>query len=189
MRKRHLALNLLFLLLSPSICWADGGGPLLLFINFFAFLYGSVLIVLIEWWVYCKFAKIPTREAFWASVHINIGSTLVVGFGFPFLLGIVTAIFGFIPGAVGTVSLAIGTWVYENVKYPKLTYSMTVIWLAVTFVLTVYYEKKLLVERLAKRGIQSEMDLQRLSWYANGITYLGLLITMIAVGYFGQKTY
>ncbi|BDV43877.1 hypothetical protein GURASL_28000 [Geotalea uraniireducens] len=172
------------MLLTPSVALADGGGPLLLIFNFLAFLYGSVLIILVEWWVYCKFAGIPRKEAFWASLHVNIGSTLVVGFGFPFLLGVISVIGGFLPGNAGNISLAVGTWIFENIKYPKLTIAMTIFWLVVTFVLTVYYEKRLLTVRLVKREIESKIDLMKLSWYANGLTYTGLVLAFIVGWYF-----
>lgn len=175
------------MLLTPSIALADGGGPLLLIFNFLAFLYGSILIILVEWLLYARLASVPRNLAFRDALITNVLSTIVVGFGFPFAIGLVTWLGLFIPWGVGDVLLALGTWVYEGIKYPKLSMSMTGFWLLVTFFLTVRYETKILRKRWENRGFTGRMTPEKLNWICNSITYAGLLIFFLAAWVFEKN--
>ncbi len=173
--------------LTPSIVFADGGGPLLLIFNFLAFLYGSILIILVEWFLYVRLAGVPRDLAFWDSLVTNILSTIVVGFGFPFAIGLVTWFGLFIPWGVGDVLLALGTWLYEGIKYPKLSIGMTGFWLLVTFFLTVRYETKILSKRWKKREFTGRITPEKLNWICNSITYAGLLIFFLVAWVFEKN--
>lgn len=162
------------MLLFPSIAFADGGGPLLLIINFEAFLYGSIIIILVEWFLYMCLASVPREQAFWDSLIANVLSTLVVGFGFPLAIGLIGLLGSIIPWGVGDISMALGTWVFENSKYPKITTYMTAIWLVLTFFITVRYEAKILRKRWDSRGFTGKITPDRISWYCNSVTYAGL---------------
>jgi hypothetical protein len=175
------------LLLIPSVAFADGGGPLLLIVNFLAFLYGSILIILVEWLLYVRLASVPKGPAFWDSLVTNLLSTVVVGFGFPFVIGLISWFGLFIPWGVGDILLALGTWVYEGIKYPKLSMSMTAFWLLVTYFLTVRYETKILRKRWEKRGFTGKMTPEKLNWICNSVTYAGLFIFFLAAWVFEKN--
>lgn len=170
------------ILFIPPVAFADGGGPLLLIFNYMAFLYGSILIILVEWFLYCRLASAPRKEAFWDSLIANVLSTLIIGFGLPLVIATITmlvdvpALKKLIPLDISHVLLALGTWVYEGAEYPKLTNTMTVFWLVVTFFLTVWYEAKILRKRWIRRGFVGKINPVQLSWYCNSITYAGLFI-------------
>lgn len=179
---------LALMILLPSIAFADGGGPLLLIFNFLAFMYGSILIILVEWFLYTRLASVPRGLAFWDSLVANLLSTLVIGIGFPFVIGLISWIGLFIPSwGVGDVLLALGTWVYEGIKYPKLSMTMTAFWLVVTYFLTVWYEVKIIRKRWDKRGFTGKIDPVKLSWYCNSITYAGLFIFFLAAWVFEKN--
>lgn len=175
------------MLLAPSVAFADGGGPLLLIVNFLAFLYGSILIILIEWLLYTRLASVPRDLAFWDSLIVNVLSTLVVGFGFPLAIGLIGLFGSFIPWGFGDISMALGTWVYEGIKYPKLSMSMTAFWLVVTYFLTVRYETKILRKRWEKREFKGKMTPEKLNWICNSVTYLGLFIFFLAAWVFEKN--
>ncbi len=185
---------LLFIILaslSSNLVYADGGGPLLLIINFMYFLYGSVWILLSEWIVYRYKGNIPWKTAFWDVLIVNALSTIVIGLGFPFLIALLSGAFGFTGGRestdIGGLFLAIGTWIVgDNSPYPKVAITMTCVWLVVTFVLTVYFETWLLSKRWAKRGFVAPIKPLVLNWYANCLSYVGLLILLI-IGLLGKK--
>jgi hypothetical protein len=171
-----------FILLLPIAAFADGGGPLLLIFNFMAFLYGSIIIILVEWFLYCLLASVPRKDAFWDSLIANVLSTLIIGFGLPLVIAALTmlvdvpALKKLIPPGINHVLLSIGTWVYEGMRYPKLTDTMTAFWLAVTFFLTVWLEAKILSKSWSRRGFVGKINPVKLSWYSNSITYAGLFI-------------
>jgi len=165
---------LMFLL--PTASYADGGAPLLLIFNFVTFLYGSILIILVEWIIYILLASVPRGDAFWDAVVANLASTVFIGFGFPLAIGIIGAIGSNLPHGIGDISLVMGTWVYENIKHPKLTKAMTLFWMVVSFLLTVYFEAKILRKRWNERGFTGKISVNKLSWYSNSVTYIGIFI-------------
>ncbi len=174
-------------ILFPSLVFADGGGPLLLIFNFLAFLYGSILIILVEWFLYVRLASVPRDLAFFDSLVANVLSTIVVGFGFPFAIGFIGYLGSVVSTEVGDVSMALGTWVYGNMKYPKLSMSMTAFWLSVTFYLTVRYEAKVTCNRWNGRGFTGKISPEKLSWYCNSITYAGLFIFFLVAWVFEKN--
>jgi hypothetical protein len=172
---------LMFLL--PTVSYADGGAPLLLIFNFVTFLYGSVAIILAEWLIYIFLASVPRGDAFWDAVVANLASTVLIGFGFPLAIGIVGYLGSSLPYGIGDIFLVVGTWVYENIKHPKLTKAMTLFWMAVTFLLTVLFEARILRKRWNERGFTGTISVNKLSWYSNGVTYIGIFIYFL-VGWF-----
>lgn len=173
--------------LAPSLVFADGGGPLLLIFNFLAFLYGSILIILVEWFLYVRLASVPRDLAFFDALVANILSTLVVGFGFPLVIGFIGYLGSVVSPEVGEVTMALGTWVYENMKYPKLSFSMTALWLIVTYFLTVKYEAKIIRNRWCGREFSGKISPEKLSWYCNSITYAGLFIFFLVAWVFEKN--
>ena len=167
-------------LLVPSIAYADGGGPLLLIMNGITFLYGGILIVIVEWLIYIYWAKIPKLPAFWDALIANIASTLLVGFGLPLLIAAVSAAASFaLPPALGDYALALGTWVYEGAHFPKLIMASIYFWYFVTFFLTVFVETIALKKLWKERQYEAVKSACSLSWISNAVTYFGLLIYLI----------
>ena len=175
----RLVLPVLFLLL-PGTARADGGGPLLLIISGLAFLYGGILIILAEWLIYIRYAKIGKVRALWDSLIVNIVSTVTVGFGLPLLIAAVSWAAGAaLPGSIGSYAAALGTWLYEGVPFPRLTFASTAFWWVITFFLTVYAEKIVLQKLWQRRQFSPAISAAALSWKSNLVTYSGLLVVII----------
>ncbi len=62
--------------------------------------------------------------------------------------------------------------------FPKVMWTSTIFWWIVTFFLTVYVEKRVLMKRWKSRNYEAAMTARALSWRSNTITYLGLLICL-----------
>jgi hypothetical protein len=107
---------------------------------------------------------------------VNIYSTVVIGLGFPLVVAAIGGVGSLLPGAVGQFFSAAGTWVYEGIAYPTLTFGFTFFWLIVTFVLTVRYEATVLEKRWKARSVKYPLSAAALSWRGNAITYGGLLL-------------
>ncbi len=175
---RTARLAVLLLLLFPTAALANAGAPLLLVVNGLVFLYGMVLIVLAEWGLYVRLAKLPAREAFWDALTANLVSTVVIGFGFPLLIAALGMWGESLPKPAGQILLAAGTWVFDRIRYPRLTFLFTAFWLCVTYVLTVYCEAWFLSRRWRARGVTPPISPLALNWRSNTITYLGLLAVL-----------
>ena len=169
---------LLFLL--PSYAFADGGGPVLLIVNGLYFLYGCIAILLSEWLVYRYKGTLTWKDAFWDVLWVNVSSTLVIGLGFPLLIAALSGLGSLLPGELGTVVFALGTWVVgDNSPHPELVMPMTGLWLGVTFLLTVYFETWVVKKRWTKRGFEAPVKPLTLNWFANGVSYSGLVVLLM----------
>ena len=78
---------LLLLACFPTIAYANGGGPLLLFISGSAFIFGQVWILFIETLLLKKVSGLSIKTTFKHVFLANLVSTLIVGLGFPFFAG------------------------------------------------------------------------------------------------------
>ena len=170
-------------LLFPKTTYADGGGPLLLIINGMTFIYGGIVIIGVEWLIYVRWAKIPKSAAFVDALITNLVSTAVIGFGVPlFIAAISGALSAVLPETIGSYAMAMGTWVYDGLPFPKVMWTSTIFWWITTFFLTIYVEKRVLMKRWKSRNYEAAWSARVLSWRSNAITYLGLF--MIIVGFF-----
>lgn len=166
-------------LLAPISAFANGGGPLLLIINGLTFLYGGLVIIAVEWALYVHWARIPAKIAFWDAVTANLVSTVLVGLGVPLLLATVSGVSSVVlPEAIGSFAMALGTWVWEGMSFPAVTFSSTAFWWVVTFFLTVLNEKAVINKRWKARHFKSELSAGSLSWRCNAVTYAGLLLVI-----------
>lgn len=161
-------------MLVPGVAQATGGGPLLLIVNGLAFLYGSVLIILVESAIYWSIAGLPIKDAFRDSLMVTLYSTVVVGIGVPIVIALVGGAGSFLSGTTGQFFSAMGTWVYEGNEFLNLTFAFTGFWLLVTFYMTVRFEAAVLAKRWNARALQAPMSAGAISWRANSITYAGL---------------
>lgn len=158
----------------PVACFANGGGPLLLLISGSAFLYGQLWIIVSETVVYHKLTGLEARVALKQVFLVNPVSTLVVGLGFPFLLAALTAAGMFLPAPFKDISSLLGTWAYENASYTELLGLYTVLWLLVTFVLTIDCERWHLTKIWNKSGFSPSISVTGLMVRAHLVSYLGL---------------
>ncbi len=173
--KRIVAL--LILLLFATNVKANGGGPLLLIFNVMAFAVGSILIIAIEAAIYQKMAKLEIREAVKEAFWVNLWSTLIIGFGLPFAISILSGIAGKIYAPIADYAFVIGTWVFDGIKHPKATIAFVYIWLIVAYFLTVPLESVLLLNRWRKRNYHSPITAKRLNWIGNSVTYFLLILS------------
>ncbi|MCK4914052.1 MAG: hypothetical protein KAS69_05610 [Planctomycetes bacterium] len=177
--KKLIILIVIGLVLSlPSIAMADGGGPILLIFNIPIFLFGMVFILYEEWQVYRRmFKQISPCRAFADVAIVNITSTIVIGFGFPLLLAIVSGIGSELGGEIGDYIFALGTWVAgDNSPHANIAMIATVGWFIVTFFLTVYFEFLVLRKIWKKRESVSPDSLKKWSWAANLLSYATLIL-------------
>lgn len=167
---------LLMLLLFAANAEANGGGPLLLIFNVMAFAIGSLAIIAVEAAVYRIMAKLEAWQAIKDAFFVNLWSTLIIGFGFPFVISFLSGVAGEIHAPLADYALAVGTWVFDGIKHPKVTIVFVYVWLVVAFFLTVLLESFLLSKRWSKREQQSPVTATRINWIGNAITYFLLIL-------------
>jgi len=111
----------------------------------------------------------------------------VVGLGFPFVLAVIGGVGSFLPEPLGPYFFLLGTWVFDRVPYDikLLPYVMTV-GFVVTYFLTVHFEAWCLSKYWSKKKIESAITAKKMSWYANSLSYMGLIV-MSGIYYFTTK--
>jgi len=165
----------------PAIAYANGGGPLLLFISGSAFIFGQVWILLAETIIFNRVSGQSLKTSFKHVFLANLVSTLLVGLGFPFLLALVTGIAMELPQPYGGYASALGTWIYDSAPYIKYLGYISLIWLLVTFVLTVYCEKWFYRWYWKKVGFTANFNINKFIWQAHAASYSGLLIIVLVM--------
>jgi hypothetical protein len=176
---RKKALLLFALLIFPLASFANGGGPLLLFISGSAFLVGQIWILGSETFVYCKSTDLDVWSAFQQVFVVNLASTIVVGIGLPFILAAITAAGMFLPEPLSDYASLLGTWAYEGIPYPNLLAPYTLVWLLITFWLTVLYERWHLSKIWAKSSYTPSIAISVLMFRAHIVSYTGLVLIIL----------
>ena len=179
MKKRSVC-SILFLLLFPLPLPADGGGPLLLLIDFYIFSVGQIWIVAAEFFYLARVWPDASRITIlkW-TVLTNLISTLLGAMILPFLWAAVFGLLSVIPGIsgheAGKVLLAMGTWIAgDNSPYVWLAMAMSAILFAVTYFATVKIEYLLLNYFMQEEG-RAEAVTMRQVYIMNLISYAGLV--------------
>ena len=166
---------ILALALVSSSARADGGAPLLLFINVPVFVIGFVWIILAEFVVYRRL--IPTlaaKDALYDVAIVNLASTLAIGIGIPICLALVGLLGGLLPGTFGGILAAAGTWL-GNYSQARWAFLFTALWVPVSFVATVYFEAWCFKQRWKRRPFM-RTDANQVSWKLNAVSYTGLVV-------------
>jgi hypothetical protein len=181
MKSKHIILSILIVLFLPSVCFADGGGPILLIINGYAFSIGQVWILTAEFiylFLLLRKTGLPKLKIFKINFIMNMLSTLLGAFLFPFLLAVVT-----LPGAFfmhtkwGGLLMALGTWIAgDNSPYPYVALGAAIVGFIITFFLTLWIEYKYLKRLAEKKQIIVSF---KHCVYLNLISYAGLIIIFI----------
>lgn len=185
MKKSNIIKILFIMLLFPSICFADGGGPILLLINGYVFTLGQIWILFIEFiylFYLLKTIISSKRKIFKITFIMNLLSTLMGAILFPLLLAIITA-----PGLShmqttwGGLLMACGTWIAgDHSPYPNVAMGATIVGFIITFFLTILIEKKYLKQVLLKEKVISQINILKHCIYFNLISYLGLVALFFA---------
>ncbi|CUA83181.1 hypothetical protein Ga0061064_0467 [Pseudidiomarina woesei] len=165
----------------PAIAYANGGGPLLLFISGSAFIFGQVWILFIETMLLKKASGLSTTTTFKHVFLANLMSTLIVGLGFPFLLAVITAFAMELPQPYGGYASALGTWIYDSAPHIKYLGYISLAWLLVTFLLTVFCEKAFYNWYWRKVGFNPSFSINKFIWQAHAASYSGLLIIVLVM--------
>ncbi|ROR97871.1 hypothetical protein EDC56_3538 [Sinobacterium caligoides] len=178
--EKKAVLTVLFLIM-PSIAYANGGGPLLLFISGSAFVLGQLWILFVETTLLKVVSEISLKSAFTQVFLANLISTVVVGLGFPLLLAVVTAFGMLLPEPYGDYSSAIGTWIYEGAPAFDYLGYISLLWLLVTFILTVFCERAFYSWYWRKSGYTPSFSLNKFIIQAHAASYVGLLVVVIVM--------
>lgn len=182
---RGMKMALILACLLSSSAFADGGGPLILFVSPGLFVVTSVFIVLVEMVFIKVMLGVDCADAFKKALVINVKSSFVVGGGV-ILLAISSSLIGMLAMNVAGVDNeriknvieGLGTWVYDNstaIKYAKLG---LLFWMMVSFFATVKYEEALL--RKACREANRRHVIAKTAWMMNAATYF-LMMAVLAV--------
>ena len=163
----------------PAVSYANGGGPLLLFISASAFIFGQIWILTSETYLYKKLVKIDYVTAFKQVFIVNLVSTVVVGLGFPFLLAVITALGMELPKPYGGYMSALGTWAYDRAPHAEVLPFLLVFWLLVTFFLTVLCERWVLLKIWKKANFESPIEVNKLMLQVHLVSYAGLVIIVL----------
>lgn len=170
----------LTIILLPSFAYANGGGPILLYINFAAFVFGQVWILSVETYMYSKWLKINPATAFRQVFHVNFISTLLIGLGLPFLLAIITGFAMNLPNPLGEIMSLLGTWVYESAPYMSYIWFVTGAWFIITLYLTVICERWYITKIWNKAGFICPVNINTFIWQVHAVSYTGLILAFIA---------
>ena len=165
----------------PSVVLASGGGPLLLLFNSTVFIIGQVWIIGIELVIYTRMVKLSRKEAFKDILITNVLSTLLFAFIIPLIIAVIGLAGNFIPGSLGQIMAAIGTWVNEGSQYGRLALSISFFWFVLLYVATVFFEAKIIKRRWEKRSTLSNSNPVIISWYMNSVSYAGLLVAILVI--------
>ncbi len=176
---------LLGLLLLPQYAFADGGGPLLLFVSLFAFTVGQVWILFSETlYLNLFFKEMKFGSSLWTVFIMNIISTVIGGVLFPIAICLIVIPLAYVASllfdtqVISDFLAALGTWGDgENSPYPNVAIGMTVFWFICEYFISVFIEYKVLCKRLAKLNIQVERcALIKHCYLLNLLSYTGLVI-------------
>jgi heme exporter protein D len=183
-RKRILALSAFFV---PAIAYADGGGPLLLIINFYLFTVGQVWILLAEFLYLIRvWPGLKKALVFKWTLFANLASTALGAFLLPFLWAAVFGLLASIPGVsesdLGGVFWATGTWILgDHSPYPWLAMTVSGVLFVLTYFVTVLVEYRLL-KRFTKNQEAGVAQISIKQCYLlNLISYSGLVV-LFALG-------
>ena len=167
----------LFLIALPS--YADGGGPLLLIVNFLLFTYGQVWILSIETFAFHKvFSNSKIITIFKWVFFANLASTLIGALIAPLIWA---AIFGALgqslwENEIGKILFAFGTWVAgDNSPHPNLAIGVSIAGFIVTYFLTVYIERWVFMKAIIKNQLPKIDNLLKHCYLINGVSYAGLI--------------
>ncbi len=168
----------IFLLLAfiPSISYANGGGPLLLFVSGSAFLFGQVWILSVETAILKWVSGLEVKTSFKYVFFANLLSTITVGLGFPLLIAVISAITMELPLPYGNYASIIGTWIYNDAPYLEYIVYFLFVWLLTTFILTIYCEKWFYRWYWKKTGFDAGFSLNKFVWGAHAVSYSGLVL-------------
>lgn len=179
----RLSLNKLLILIIclgyPAVSFANGGGPLLLFISGSAFIFGQVWILVSETYFYTKLVKLEVVPAFKQVFVVNLVSTIVVGLGFPFLLAVLTAFGMVLPEPYNDYMSILGTWIYDKAPYIDILPHITIFWLLITFILTILCERWVLLRLWGKAEFKSPIHVNSLMWRVHLVSYAGLIAIIL----------
>lgn len=169
----------------PLSAYADGGGPLLLIANAYIFTFGQVWIIGVEsFLIYKYFDHLSYKKSLTLTITINFVSTILGAIILPFLFAAVTNILSNSLAEVNrTLSdfiFAFGTWIAgDHSPNIGLAKAMTIVGFFVTYFITVLMEYFVLIKYLKKYKLHIPHDLLKFSFKLNGISYIGLILTML----------
>ena len=126
----------MLLILAPVV-YADGGGPLLLIVNFMLFTYGQVWILLSETLVLRKAFQTSTITSVIRWVFLaNLTSTLIGALLAPLIWAAVFGLIGYSvwDNELGNMLAAIGTWIVgDNSPHPNVATGVSLLGFILTF--------------------------------------------------------
>lgn len=170
-----------FSLIAPSCAWASGGGPILLLFNGSVFIIGQIWIIGIEYFIFRRLLDDSKMEIFKDIVSANLQSTIMLAFILPFVIALVGLAGSFVPGQLGDLSLAIGTWVHDKSAYGKLPVYLAFVWFITLYFLTVIFEASIYRRRWKKRGYSPKVSPLNICFCTNTVSHMGLLIAILAI--------
>ncbi|MDY7001694.1 MAG: hypothetical protein SVS15_07935, partial [Thermodesulfobacteriota bacterium] len=158
---------------------------LLLIVNWLAFLYGFLFIVVIESAIYSRLCGASLTRSLLNMTLVNLVSTCLIGLGVPFLIGFLSMRIGSASGGSAELIWALGTWFYGPSRYSGVMIWATVFWFVITYVATIYFEAWQIAWQWKRRSFKSPVSARKLSWIANSSTYL-LIALFTLVTWWGE---
>ena len=172
----------------PSLALADGGGPILLLLNFPLFTVGQIWIVAVEWVLLRPRIQVAPSTLFKWILLANLASAALCALGLPFVWAVMTAVLSSMvwDTEAGKLVFAIGTWIAgDESPHPTLALWATGVGFIVTFFPTVFIEWRLIRRWLAREEGQPP-GLLRSVVRANLVSYLGLVVLTMVPILFGR---
>lgn len=186
-------------LVAPAVGGADGGAPMLLFAGPAVFLVGQVWIVaselLVLRWVV---RNLGWGDAFRDVVAANMKSLLVVGLLLPACVSAAGWVLAVALGSgfhtagleresamLATWSFVLTGWFFDGEWVRRMFPYQFVMWFAVSYVLSVVVEARVLARRWEARGGVAGVNVSRTSMVINAVSYAGMavVLTVLALRY------
>lgn len=167
----------------PMLASANGGGPLLVIFSLYIFIYGQVWILGTETYIFIKETGVKTAMAFKQVFFANLVSTLLIGIAFPLLLATITYAATSSPGPFGDILSAVGTWAYDSAPYGEFVFPITLVWIVVSFLMTMYCERKFYLWYWQRTNFSFDLPINKFILKMHLVSYAGLvaLITIYIV--------
>jgi len=172
-------------LLPISAYAAGGGAPLLLLADFYLFSVGQIWMVGVKFFCLVRlWPERPRGEIFLWTLTVNLISTLLGAFLFPFLwaafFGLAASIPGISEHEISKILMAAGTWIDgDHSVYDGLATGISVFLFILIYFMTVRLEYRLLKHYASGRELRRPITLRHV-YRMNLFAYAGLVALFFA---------
>ena len=165
-----------FLIAYSSPLHANTGAPILILFSTYIYIFGFVLIVLVEAACIYFWAKRGLIDSVKDSFIANFYSSLIGGVLLPFIVSVIGFMSYAMPCGTERFFSYMGTMSYRDHPTPTPSIVFTFLWLAATMVISTLIEARTVSSRWVEGAHSSPISPRVIFWRAHSITYPTLLL-------------